>query len=277
MLKQIVSDILRSRAPYIFWALRLSRMRRDFGEEELHLAPPLCDKQKTSVDIGGARGDYTAHILYKSRDCLAFEPRPTEAAELKEMFGRLSLPVRVEAVALSDRQGEARLRILEQDGGRSTIESDNTLEDSDGSGRYEITVPTRQLDDYALEAVGFIKIDVEGHELAVLHGALETIRRCLPTLLIEIENRHKSNAVKEVCDLLEAIGYDGYFILDRRLISVSNFDLNVHQNPKNISGWKSGWKKSGVYVNNFIFVPSGLVPRLEAAVDKIKDRLSAHF
>jgi FkbM family methyltransferase len=71
------------------------------------------------------------------------------------------LPVRVEAVALSDTQGEATLRILEQDGGRSTIESDNTLEDPDGSGRYEITVPMRQLDEYALEAVGFIKIDVE--------------------------------------------------------------------------------------------------------------------
>ena len=136
-------------------------MRRDFGEEELHVAPLLCDKQKPSVDIGAARGVYTAHILDQSRDCLAFEPRPTEAAELKEMFGCLSLPVRVEAVALSDTQGEATLRILEQDGGRSTIESDNTLEDPDGSGRYEITVPMRQLDEYALEAVGFIKIDVE--------------------------------------------------------------------------------------------------------------------
>jgi hypothetical protein len=87
VLKRIFGGILRSRAPYIFWVLRLSRMRRDFGEEELHVAPLLCDKQKLSVDIGAARGVYTAHILDQSRDCLAFEPRPTEAAELKEMVG----------------------------------------------------------------------------------------------------------------------------------------------------------------------------------------------
>jgi FkbM family methyltransferase len=57
------------------------------------------------------------------------------------------------------------------------IEKLNSLEDVDDSKVFEIAVPTRRLDDYELDAVGFIKIDVEGHELAVLRGGTETIRR----------------------------------------------------------------------------------------------------
>ena len=228
MLKRIVGGILRSRAPYIFWALRLSRMRRYFGEEELHVAPLLCDKQKPSVDIGAERGVYTAHILDKSHDCLAFEPRPTEAAELKEMFGRLSLPVRVEAVALSDTRGEARLRILEQDGGRSTIESDNTLEDPDGSGWFEITVPMRRLDDYALEAVGFIKIDVEGYEHYAFKGAENLLRKDdAPGILFEFadwaENLASGLKAGDAQRILKDFGYDLFiFNVDQSITPIND-------------------------------------------------------
>ena len=267
-MKRIIGSIVRIVAPRVFWKHRLSRMRGDFSEQELFIAPLLCDKKKTSVDVGAAMGVYTANILDVSRDCVAFEPGPTQSTYLKAMFGSLSLPVRVETVALSDTQGEAKLRILEKDLGRSTIESENLLEDPDGSATYEAVVPMRRLDDYALDGVGFIKIDVEGHELAVLRGALATIQRCLPTLLIEIENRHKPNACKEVFNFFKAISYEGYFILNKRVVSVSEFDSNIHQNPNNIGGWKSGWKKSGVYFNNFFFLPSGSKPRLQAALER---------
>jgi hypothetical protein len=49
---------------------------------------------------------------------------------------------------------------LKEDERRSTIERDNPLENSEP---YEMVVPTQRLDDYDLDAVGFIKIDVEGH------------------------------------------------------------------------------------------------------------------
>ena len=61
------------------------------------------------------------------------KPRQPIASQLKEMSESLSLPIRVETVALSDVQGEANLRILEKDVGRSTIEPENTLEDPDGA------------------------------------------------------------------------------------------------------------------------------------------------
>jgi hypothetical protein len=43
------------------------------------------------------------------------------------------------------------------------------------------------LDALDLPKVDFIKVDVEGHELAVLRGAVATLERCMPTLLVEID------------------------------------------------------------------------------------------
>jgi FkbM family methyltransferase len=278
MIKSLTAKIVRKAAPTYYkrceWNRRFSALQKSYHEQELHIAPLLCDKDKTSIDVGAASGSYTVHVVAASRDCLAFEPRPAQASELNEMVRYLSLPVRVEAVALSDMPGEARLRTLESDLGRSTIERDNPLEDPDGSERSEFVVPMRRLDDYELDSVGFIKIDVEGHELAVLRGGLSTLRRCHPIMLIEIEERHKRNSIADVCGVLGDLGYEGYFILNRKLISMESFDLVVHQNSQNIGGWKDNWKRYGIYINNFIFVPLGGSARLEAAVRKVSNRLS---
>jgi FkbM family methyltransferase len=46
------------------------------------------------------------------------------------------------------------------------------------------------IDSLAIDNVGFMKVDVEGHELCCLKGAMETIRRCRPTMVIEIMGGH---------------------------------------------------------------------------------------
>lgn len=256
------------------WTNRYHAMKQQYHEQELRIAPLLCDKGKTSIDIGAAYGIYTVHIVDASRDCLAFEPHQSLTLELREMAQCLSLPIRVETIALSDVQGEANLRMLEEDVGRSTIEPENTLEDPDGSRISETTVPIRRLDDYDLDSVGFIKIDVEGHELSVLRGAIQTIRRCSPSILIEIEERHKQNAIRDVQEFFFKINYKGYFLLNRSLLPIRQFDLKRHQNVDNIGGWKRNWKRYGVYVNNFFFIPAGGRSRLEAAVRDVKCSLS---
>jgi FkbM family methyltransferase len=280
-IKSAIGEVVRTVAPS-YWARRgwkrhFSNLKRLFHEQELYLAPLLCDKRKTSIDVGASEGIYTVHIVDRSRDCLAFEPRPTQASALTEMARCLALPVQVEAVALSDMQGEAKLRILERDEGRSTIERDNPLAAADSSVTHEFTVPTRRLDDYQLGAVGFVKIDVEGHELAVLRGGLETIRRSIPLILIEIEERHKSSAVIAVRDFLHSLDYHGYFILDRNIMPIGFFDATKHQDPKNIGGWETHWRRSGVYVNNFFFVPPGGESQLRAAAACVRSNLSDVF
>jgi FkbM family methyltransferase len=157
--------------------------------------------------------------------------------------------LRVEAVALSDHNGEAQLRVLVDDMGRSSIERANPVE---RLGVVEvITVPTRRLDDYAaIEPVGCIKIDVEGHEDAVLRGARRILSRDHPTLIIEIEERHKRYSVSTVNGFLEELGYQGFFFRRDRLNPIEMFRAEEHQDISNIV---DNINKDNKYVNNFLF------------------------
>jgi FkbM family methyltransferase len=59
-----------------------------------------------------------------------------------------------------------------------------------------------------------IKIDVEGHESAVLLGATSTLSRCSPVLFMELHNQMVASDGGEpglVLDELESFGYQGLF------------------------------------------------------------------
>jgi FkbM family methyltransferase len=269
-IKALIWRLIKILSPRLYWDMKLGSLRREDREYEMQIAPLLCNPSKVSIDIGADDGSYSVRICERSAHVVAFEPRPAQAAKIREMVTATRLPIEVEAVALSNDAGLARLRILKNDAGRSTIESTNTLEDPDGSPRAEIRVPKLRLDDYEMRDVGFIKIDVEGHELAVLQGGIETIRACMPILLIEIEDRHRANAVSDVSAFLVNLGYECFFILDGEVVPFAQFDKNVHQDPANIGGWKDNWVRRGIYINNFFSVPAGSSSALSEAAASVK-------
>jgi FkbM family methyltransferase len=265
-IKSFFDHIIKTFSPALYWKLKLRNLRHSTGEYELRIAPLLCHPQKGSIDIGADGGVYSVNLCDRSAYVIAFEPRPARAARIRDMAASAGLPIDVQQVALSDQDGLARLRVLTNDAGRSTIEAANTLEDPDGSPQYEIRVPKLRLDDYELRDVGFVKIDVEGHELAVLQGAVETIRASRPALLVEIEDRHRANAVADVLAFMGQLGYEGFFVLDGELKSCTQFDRAMHQDPANIGGWKDRWVRRGTYINNFFLVPAGCSSALKEAV-----------
>jgi Methyltransferase FkbM domain len=128
----------------------------------------------------------------------------------------------------------------------------------DGGAVQSIDVPVKRLDDLHLDDVGLIKIDVEGHELAVLLGATDTLARNQPALVVEAEERHHPNAVADITTLLAGLGYAGYFDLDGTRRPIEEFDPAHHQNPASIGGGENGWASDGGYVNNFAFLPRGV-------------------
>ena len=60
----------------------------------------------------------------------------------------------------------------------------------------------KTLDSFNLENVGFIKIDIEGHELKALLGGLETLKKNRPVIVFE---EHK--LFSGVFTLLKELGY----------------------------------------------------------------------
>jgi len=241
--------------PKQYWKYYIREIIRRKGEGELALLPALVRFGTTGADIGAAEGLYALHLLELGANVIAFEPRLHQAKALSEMAAALGLALRVEAVALSNETGTATLRVLLKDLGRSTVEKANKLDDPDDGPQSQSEVETRRLDDYGLQNLGFIKIDVEGHELAVLDGANETITRSRCPLIVETEDRHVKGATGAVFRWMRAHEYAGFFLNDRAIHPVESFLLDMHQNPRNIGGWRNQWVRNGLYVNNFIFVP----------------------
>lgn len=69
----------------------------------------------------------------------------------------------------------------------------------------------RTLDSHELTDVGFIKIDVEGLEAAVLLGAQHTLEAYHPTMLVEIDRaRHTQDSFLGVHALLRKWGYTAH-------------------------------------------------------------------
>lgn len=135
----------------------------------------ISNKQ-TAVDIGGHVGFYSRAMSENFEQVVAFEPSPLAYA-----CHRKNCPdVICHNVALGDKVGEVFLDIQHGNSG-------NTFA-VEGSG-----TPLRRLDDYNLEDVSLVKIDVQGFEGPVIHGAIETIKRCRPIMIVELELEGRIN------------------------------------------------------------------------------------
>jgi FkbM family methyltransferase len=197
----------------------------------MQLLDALCDPNKTGIDVGAKVGMYTYRILARSADVIAFEPNPLFNQMLKAVFS--GKRARVEPVALSNTRGAAILRLPYDSAGspqfgRATIDANNKLEHEMVARVEQVEVETRTIDDYALPNVGFIKIDVEGHELAVLEGAEGTISKQRPTLLVESNDDHKPGGVTALIAWLRAHDYDVVFLAGQTLLDADQYDRAEH-------------------------------------------------
>jgi FkbM family methyltransferase len=247
LVRGLVPERIRAR-----WQLRLL-VRREWrdGEPEIRLLAGLGDRGRAALDIGANRGVYAWYLRRYAKRVHAFEPNPRLA---RRVGWCLAPAVTVWNLALSDRSGRATLRIPTVEGvevdGCSTIE---TGVDAPSGGVETIDVEARPLDDLDLADVGFVKIDVEGHELAVLRGGRRLLARDRPVLLVEIEERHRPGALREATGMLEELGYRGFFLLEGRLRELEEFDPSTLQDPANVGLF--GRLPGRVYVNNFLFLP----------------------
>ncbi|MEU4404683.1 FkbM family methyltransferase [Streptosporangium sp. NPDC023963] len=219
-------------------------------DAELARAEEFAPRGGTAVDVGVWYGPWTAKLRRLGCDVVSIEANPRLAA----MLGRTFPDVRVIAAGASDRSGTARLWIP---GGGRGAEATASLVHGEGKG-VPVDVPTVTIDELDLRDVRFIKVDVEGHELAALRGAERTVRRDRPVLLVELETRHQD--IELVVDQLAEWGYTGSVLTGGTWVPLDGFDLAAHQKAAVGEVERSFVSRllrpGGEYVNMVLFRPA---------------------
>jgi len=244
--KKIIDVAINYLPPSLY--LKYREIRKKAYEPEFELLPFLCDSNKISIDIGANLGSYTSKMIKFSKKCWAFEPIPQLANFLERAF---SPTVNVRQIALSSTNEETVLEIPNGIFALASIEENNVPEKVNEIEK--IKVECRTLDSFHIENVGFIKIDVEGHELDVLKGSKIILSNDHPNLLIEAEERHKKDAVQKLKIFLDDYGYEGFFLINEKLQKIENFKKDLHQNTYEQEKLRKKILK-GKYINNFIFL-----------------------
>jgi FkbM family methyltransferase len=231
------------------------------GETEIAFLPALVRRGEMAVDAGANRGVYARRLARLCPRVLACEPQPALARRLARAVPR---NVVVLPVALSDTPGETTLRIPLL--ASTAVHTRGTLGDG-GSENLEVTALRLRLDDLALESVGFAKIDVEGHELPLLAGAVQTLRRCRPRLLVECDVTMGAHPA-DVAERLQPLSYEGWFCFGGDLLPVTDFDATTHQHePKAIAG-----PRPASLVTNFMFLPGDEATEVLEAIRLLQPR-----
>jgi len=209
---------------------------------EMGLLRFLVDPDKDSIDVGANLGLFTFFLARYSRHVHAFEPNPYPLRTLRSV---IDANVTLRQMAVGDVTGEVELMVPK---GRKGWSSNGASLAKQMSGpAVGVKVPCTRIDDLGLSNIGFIKVDVEGHEKAVLLGAQNTIARDRPRLFIENEHSHIGDKSADVFELLKDMDYEGFALIDGLLTGLRNFSVEEHQ-LKHATDAPD-------YVKNFIFLP----------------------
>ena len=130
----------------------------------------------SAVDVGAHYGTHSVIMCEFFDRVHCFEPQKDVCAVLRKNL-RPHPRATVHNLALSDTASSAYLSQRHSMTGLVGI-----ADEHDAKGEL---VATRTLDEFELNDVRLIKIDVEGHEAAVLLGAANTVKRCHPVILLE--------------------------------------------------------------------------------------------
>jgi FkbM family methyltransferase len=189
-------------------------------------------KTGSIIDIGANLGYYSVilgKLLKPSDKLFAFEANPLVMDMLNKNIAINDLQDDIEVFncALTDLNDQKLSLYLPLRAGSSAA-SLNKLHPQDKNNSIEIL--TKRLDDVGqirnLDKISLIKIDVEGAELDVIKGALETIRKNKPVLFIELLRKWSKvfgYHPNDVLIILQELGYN-VFEVNSELTSLESID-----------------------------------------------------
>jgi FkbM family methyltransferase len=195
----------------------------DFEPNESRMMHKLFEGYKTFYDIGANIGWHSLNLAGRYRDSTfyCFEPIPETYQHLESNIKLNSFKnIRTFNMALSDKNSRQDFFFYEKCSGNASAV--NLTERNDVSA---IECQQMRLDDFyheeKLPPPDFIKCDVEGAELMVFNGALNTLKSTTPIVMAEIlrkwSAKYKYNP-NEIFSIFINNGYrafttDGYFLI----------------------------------------------------------------
>jgi FkbM family methyltransferase len=163
-------------------------------------------------DIGANLGFFSlvaARLVGPGGRVFAFEPAPDNAeairrnAELNLLRNIVVMPR-----AVSSRRGSARLQVVD-DQSWSRLEEFGEHPDTERVLEVETVAIDELVGSGELPPPAFVKIDVEGAELAVLEGMLETIDEHRPAIVCELHGTHEGFAAAMAAHSYRTINLEG--------------------------------------------------------------------
>lgn len=149
------------------------------------------------LDIGANVGSHAINFSKVADIVYAFEPQPRTYYNLcANLLLNLVFNVVPFNQALGSYCGETRVANLDP------TQPNTPMGVQVGNGDQPVAM--RTIDSLGISPIHFIKIDTEGHELEILRGAQETLRKENPILYVEIHEKH---LIQPIVDLMEGLGY----------------------------------------------------------------------
>lgn len=157
-------------------------------------ALPHVNQFRTYIDIGAHNGDTCIDLVDTFQRVYAFEPNPESIKAIPDTIKKFPF-------ALGNKKEELVLTI--PDNGYNNNKHGSIVRHQSGIRQYSVSVKT--LDGFEFKEVDLIKIDVEGMELQVLEGSMQTLMKWRPVVLFE---NKRSRYNKKLVDFFNEINYN---------------------------------------------------------------------
>jgi len=184
---------------------------------ELYHAKNMVPAEGVFFDVGANFGYYSCVLgsdFKQKYRIYAFEPSPDNFVKLQKHITSNSLSHGVHAyqLGLSDSMGYSSMIGNDLNSGAAYL--------SGNSGNIKVTTLDAFCSQEKVGTLDFIKIDVEGYEIAVLRGGRDTIKMYKPILLIELNPltlRRNGLSIQDAANLLKEYGYSLFVIKRKKL------------------------------------------------------------
>lgn len=172
----------------------------------------LDDRRRTCVQAGGAFGLYPLRLADYFEKVWTFEPLMANLQCMAANLGECSeAPQNITVSANALWYKAEKLQMMYSKPVKNSYGAHHVSARGNGIGETVIAYP---LDDWTIDEVDLIWLDIEGAEVFALNGAADTIKRCKPVVVVETRTLPQMKELGVTCDSasdwLKKNGYQYY-------------------------------------------------------------------